>query len=194
MVANYLEEQRLVEKMNQSISSINGHIYPLIKGSNYYCVPTCLRMVMASMNFFFSEIEIMNYFHLHTADDTDNEKLFGICVKNGDLDYLFSRIDVPLTEEFIPISHIIDFQFTDVIHQLLIEGKHIICGYSYGLLYKKPELKEIGHVSIIIDNDEKYITIINPGPENFGINRVKEDDLYDAIRTRSDGLWVLIPG
>lgn len=175
----------------QNIAGLNGYIYPVLKGSNYYCVPTCLRMVMASMNYFVEDQEILKYFELYTNVDTNDENQYGIHINNGDLDNLFTRLNIPLTEKYIPISHIPDIQFTELICQLLKERNHVLCGYSYGFLFSKQELLKIGHVSIIANTNEKYVDIIDPGPDSFGIKQVKEDVLYDSIRYKGDGLWVL---
>lgn len=177
----------------QYVVGLNGHKYPIIRGLNYYCVPTCLQMVCASMGVYVNNDDISRNFKIQTSSDTDDKNKYGICLNNGDLNNLFYKLGIPLTEKYTPISHVPDFEFVDIIQQVLNNGAHIICGYSYGMLYNKEDLYSIGHASIVIDADDRNVTIIDPGPSYHGVKIVKEDSLYNAIRRKQDGLWVLIP-
>lgn len=182
-----------MEPLNKSgfIFGENGYEYPVIQEKNYYCVPSCLKMVLSSMGFHYSIEELASNFTIVTVDETTIDSELGIHIKNGDLNRLFNKINVPLWEEYIPINQISEFVFSDLIHNLLLQKAHIVCGYSYGLLFRDSSLLDIGHVSIILSSNSENVHILNPGPKFAGVNKVNEYDLYCAIRRKNDGLWVL---
>ena len=169
----------------------NGYDYPYITGDNYFCVPTCLEMTAISMGYRVDSDKIRSYFPIITQDETDVDNELGVHLSDGDLDKIFTEFQIPLFEQYIPINHIAEFQFTDLIVSLLESNAHILCGYSFGYLFHDNSLLNIGHASIILSVDGDYVKILNPGPKFAGINKVREDDLYSAIRYKQGGLWVL---
>lgn len=170
---------------------MNGYRYPLITGLDYHCVPTCLEMIVKSMGYQISGRQLASYFHIVTNEESVDDNDLGVHIVNGELDKLFADLCIPVSEQYIPISQIAEFEFTDIISKHLSEQAHIICGYSYGLLFREQLLEDIGHVSIILSAEEENVKILNPGPKNAGVNLVREDDLYQSIRRKRDGLWIL---
>lgn len=43
--------QKQMEYLNESVSGMNGYEYPVVKGTDYYCVPNCIKMVLSSICF-----------------------------------------------------------------------------------------------------------------------------------------------
>ena len=172
---------------------MNGFVYPIIRGDNYYCVPTCIEMTILSMGYNIHLDEILPYFQIITDGDTSVDNELGVHLNHGDLDNMFSELNIPLYEQYIPINQIAEYRFADFINGLLNSKAHVLCGYSFGSLFRDESLRDIGHASIILSVDGDYAKILNPGPKFVGINEVREDDLYTAIRCRQGGLWVLRP-
>ncbi len=179
-----------MEELVKTVQGKNGYHYPIVQGADYFCVPTCLEMIVKSMGYQIDGRRIASYFHIVTNGEAATDNDLGVHIINGELDRIFSDLHFPITEQYIPISQISEFEFTDIIRKHLIERSHIICGYSYGLLFREPLLEDIGHVSIIL-SAEKNVEILNPGPKYAGVNNVREDDLFQAIRRKHDGLWIL---
>lgn len=183
--------QKQMEYLNESVPGMNGYEYPVVKGKDYYCVPNCIKMVLSSIGFHYSVEELASHFTIVTSCETTTDSELGIHINNGDLDRLFDKLDVPLYEEYMPINQIPEFEFPELIYNLLLQKAHIICGYSFGLLFNENALLDIGHVSIILSSTSECINILNPGPKFAGVNTVNEYDLYCAIRCKHDGLWIL---
>lgn len=179
-----------MDYMSGYVTAGNGYEYPLIHGENYYCVPACIKIVLSSLGYYHSVKELSSHFTIVTSSKTTADHELGIHVKNGDLDKLFNKLNVPLYEEYIPINQVPEFKFMEFIQELLQQKAHIICGYSFGMLFNENSSFDVGHASIIISSTSKYINILNPGPKFAGINMVNEYDLYCAIRHKQDGLWI----
>jgi len=48
-----------------------------------------------------------------------------------------------------------------------------------------------GHVGIFLKLEGDNLLFLDPGPRNYGVRKVKIDDLYNAIKNKSDGLWII---
>lgn len=182
-----------MEKITKTAHGMNGYVYPFILGENYYCIPTCIEMIISSMGYTIDTEALRTHFQIITSNDTNQDHELGVQLTDGDLDALFSTLHIPMYEQFIPINKIAEYQFEYLLKELLDSGAHILCGYSYGCLFGDDRLRDIGHASILLSIHNSFVQILNPGPKNAGINTVREDDLYAAIRYRHGGLWVLSP-
>ena len=82
--------------------------------------------------------------------------------------------------------------FTSLLKKELLKNNSIICAYSYGGLYGYDSI-EVGHVSIILDvsDDLSTVTILDPGPDDYGMKEVNADRLLLAMRMKKNGLWII---
>lgn len=182
-----------MEELNttKTFCADNNYIYPIIKGKNYYCVPTCLEMVIKSMGYEVSSAQIAELFSIITSAEAKTDNDIGVHLIDTSLDIVFLHFNIPLSEKYIAINTIEEDFFIDFIINELQKGSHILCGYSYGILFNDTKLINIGHFSIIVSANNDKIKMINPGPQNFGVNEVKDYELYRAIHKKSAGLWIL---
>ena len=180
-----------MEHLKTSVHGMNGYEYPIISGENYLCVPTNIKMILSSIGQNYNIDDIVSKFTIKTPFDTSTDCDLGVHIKKDDLNVLFTEMKVPLYEEYIPINKIYEPEFTDVLHDLLIQGAHVLCGYSYGELFGEAALLDVGHMSIILSVDYRTVEILNPGPKHAGINLVNEYSLYRAIQRKNAGLWAL---
>lgn len=182
------------------------HHYEVEKAENFLCVPAVLSAIINCMtdinisqrelSLYFPEVNVPIGYNgpIINYKETSNTKNWGIIVNKNTINNLFNKLNIPLKESYRAINTISENDFEEIIKLNLLKGSSIICGYNYGLLNNMEDKINIGHVCIIksISKDEK-IEYLDPGPDNFGIRFVKSDLLYQAIRSRSDGLWIISP-
>ena len=186
------------------INGQNNKVYKCDSSENYLCVPTVLECIIKSEGFStISRYDIANFFGVSLPEGVvysevtcyqtvdDNEKL-GVTIKNDSVNQLFSFFRIPLRESFVSLQCLERDFFPDYIYKVLLDGKHIICGYDYNTLYKINS-EYIGHVSVVysISDDLRHVCIIDPGPKGFGIKQIDLDSLYHAIYRARDGLWII---
>lgn len=56
-----------METINKTAHSMNRYDYPLIRGDNYYCVPTCIEMIVSLMGYSIVTEKLMTHFHVVTG-------------------------------------------------------------------------------------------------------------------------------
>lgn len=186
---------------------MNQKIYDNIKNiaKNFYCFPalievickhrygidvdqvsigSALGIVLPSDNFesrenSFSQPVIMEEFGVHVAPDKVQQYFMSIGV----------NVNVEIKYE----SQIFDGYLASEISNMLKPKTDVICGFSYGELYRKPSLSQFGHVSLVLDVMENgRIKIFDPGPENAGVKEVDELKLYDAMHIGRNGFLMAI--
>lgn len=166
--------------------------YIPILSKDYLCVPYTLKIVInATMINDISIDQISSFFSINKPANTHEMNQYGAVIKNDELNKMFDKLNLPLKEEYIAINTIADYEFCDVVMENIKKGHHIMFGYSYGELYRDNKYADLGHVSIITEVDDETITILNPGPDNFGFSKFKYEDIYYAIKRKKDGLWVI---
>lgn len=175
--------------------------YEIIIADKYLCVPACLEIILRSHLYQLNQHEIAEYFSIHVFPDyngtiknilyTNDPKKLGVILERDSINSFFDKFNLPFSEEFVSIKLLQDWMFEDKIKECLALGSNLICGFSYGYLYKDKLKYEIGHVSIIESITEKNVILIDPGPLNAGSHKVEICDLYNAIRAKNDGLWVI---
>lgn len=168
----------------------NGYTYPLIKGADLYCVPTCLEIILQSMGYNIPIDQISKWFDIVTAENAKSDIDIGIHLVESSFNRIFEHYHIPLKEKYIFINTIEEDFFVDFIHKELLNGSHILCGYSYGSLFDESELMNLGHFSIIVGSDHDTVKMVNPGPKHYGINELTDFKVYRAIRQKSAGLWI----
>jgi hypothetical protein len=146
--------------------------------------------------------EIAEYFGLYLPHNekteikkvfyTTNPFEFGTRIKDNELNQFFVDFNLPLIEEYKSISLFQDWEFYDKVLQELENGCHLICGFSYGILFGQSKMIDIGHASIITKViDRNHFEILDPGPKEAGFKVVDYYKLYSAIRTKKDGVWII---
>lgn len=125
----------------------------------------------------------------HTTQDKNE---YGIRVTSPQINKLFAHLAIPLVESYIPINHLLDWEFEECIEDNIRKSNHVICGYSYQYLFHQTP-SPIGHVSLITAINDGEISLLNPDPESSGINKVRASDLYNSIKHKKDGLWIISP-
>ena len=178
---------------------IDRNNYNLCISKNFLCVPSVLQTILLYHNISFNENEIKNYFTINIPEnyenlkgiETNNPDDYGIKLLNSTLNDFFKYFNFPLHEEYMSIFVYEDWSFNDAIEDLLNTNNHIVCGFSYGSLYNEPNNISIGHVSIITKKNGAKIQLLDPGPKYPGLKYVDSYDLYVAIKTKKDGLWLI---
>lgn len=166
----------------------------------FECVATCLSMVAASEGFVYSAGVICDYFGVNVPPEycgpiknirkTNEKAVHGIVVKPEMLPEFFKHFSLPFSEQYHHISGFNSYDIPEFLAERLNAGAHIFAGYDYGYL-RSGVRNEIGHVSIITACSGTNIEFYDPGPQDPGLKTVSEDDLYGAIRSKSDGFWVI---
>ena len=173
-------------------AAITKYSYKPIKSEKYFCVPTSLKIVMdATMQNKFSIEKISSFFKINYPSEHQSIEKLGVIIKDNEINELFNSLSIPLKEDYIHISKIAEFEFYDTVKNAINDGCHILFGYSYGTLYKDPDLLQLGHVSIITEVANNSLTILNPGPGSFGYGKFDEFSIYSAIKVKNDGLWII---
>jgi hypothetical protein len=95
-----------------------------------------------------------------------------------------------LHERYVAVSQIPEFEFVQFIGRTLTSHNHIFFGFDYDLLHSgRPT--GVGHVGILLAAEGAHLDYYDPGPEGSGLRRVRDDELYTAIRAKSDGLSII---
>ncbi len=175
--------------------------YKFVKARPYLCVAAVLEMVIKAYipmcdisqneiaNFFGVGVEkgalppVSNFYIVNEDED------IGIHIHEDSINSLFRTFNLSLEEDYIHISKLADYEFEDVLNELISKGNTLICGYSYGRLYNIKEKYDIGHVSIVTSVLQRKVQLLDPGPLDAGVKEVDIEDLYYAIRYRHDGIW-----
>jgi hypothetical protein len=122
---------------------------------------------------------------------TDNPNEYGIKLEKDTINEFFKHFDIPLSEKYVSIFQYEDWSFDDAISDFLKTDNHIVCGFSYSLLYNEKANIDVGHVSIITAKNYSEIELLDPGPKNPGIKHIDSENLYSAIKRKRDGLWLI---
>ena len=182
---------------------MNSKRYKSIKGENFFCVATVLYMILKSEGFSvplndimenFSYIVPTNYKNIHYLKNikySSTPKEWGAILNKDSINTFFKQNNLPFSELYLPINMIAEYNFYDIINQALLNYNHIVFGFDYDMLYNEKK-GEIGHVSIINQLiSSKKVEIVDPGPIDYGYKKVNLYDLYCAIRSWRDGLWII---
>lgn len=182
----------------------NGFQYELVVAHKFLCVPAVLSMIVATTDILnLNQDKIAEYFGVNVPVGSDDglinnvkqindENSWGVVISNNEVNGFFEHFGIPLEEHFIHVNTIAEYYFEDLIKNLLEDKKHIICGYDYySLNLQNANSMRIGHVSIIKAIKNGNIVIIDPGPKDPGEKIIKPEDLFFAIKRKSNGLWII---
>ena len=156
------------------------------------CVPAVLQMLLEHHGIFgFTQESIAEQLLIIPDDSTIDHIRWGAQIDSNTLNCFFERNNIPLREEFVSASIFIDeIYFEDYICKLLTENFSIICGYNYTMLFSHGE-DTYRHVSIITNLNKSSITLLDPGPKEYGYKKVPSYELLRAIKMARDGLWCI---
>ncbi len=184
--------------------NLNSRSYEIIVSKPFLCAAACaVSVIKNAIDVDITQDEIAEFYGVNhppgleleikntkVTSETWNQ---GIIFDKEGLNKFFKYKNLPLTEKYIPISTISDeFELEDQILTNFSQHRHIIFGYSYGVLSMDDNKYDVGHVSIVTGvSNGSYITILDPGPDGNGLKNIPIDYLYSAIRYKKDGLWVI---
>lgn len=171
------------------------HMSKAIVAENYLCFYALLQMVLEDMGFEgYNQITLANVLGVtvpkaHTIDGIEqlNEstdiKQIGAHVTAKELNAFFENFGIPIEAKFISANPFEEYGD--------IDEQYVIYALSYGSLFKKDNLMDVGHAVLKIHNEfEQRVRIYDPGPYNSGEKVVSIFDLYDAIYKRKGGVYI----
>ena len=108
---------------------------------------------------------------------------FGTHVSMDNLNAYFKNEKIPVKAKYISANPYDEYYDEN--------EKYVIYMLSYGHLFHKPELEEVGHaVMKIAFISNRIIRIYDPGPTGSGVKDVDLFDLYSSIYKRSGGVYI----
>jgi hypothetical protein len=177
--------------------------YTNIIADDFCCVGAVLETVLIRNNYTnYSQYAIINEFGLTIPKTAKvSEKInnitysdepidWGVKLEYDSLNNFFNNEGIRLVLEYISIREIADYSFELTLRSISFEFD-VIFGFDYGRLYNIPDSYCVGHVGIFLKLEGDNLLYLDPGPRNYGVRKVKIDDLYNAIKNKSDGLWII---
>lgn len=173
-----------------------------IIAKKYLCFDALLEMIVAdtSLPFCFSQDYFAELFGItipageqttiKNVKYSENIKEWGTNICVNDINDFFEKKSIPLHLSFIRSNYLNEMTFEDMIKSKS-SNAYIVFAFCYGILYDESLNKDIGHVSLLEEVDEKsdMIKTYDPGPRNPGSKKVKIDDMLYAMRRRG-GMYV----
>ncbi len=177
--------------------------YSNIKADNFCCIGAVLETILIRHNYTnYSQYDIINEFGLtmpktakvsekiNNITFSDNPNDWGVKLELDSLNNFFKKNDIRLEEKYISIKEMADYSFELTLKSISREFD-IVFGIDYGRLYNISDSYNIGHVCIFLKVEGNNIIYLDPGPRNYGECKVNLDDLYSAIKSKSDGLRII---
>lgn len=176
-----------------------------IIAKNNLCFLALLEMILMDYTgiHYFSQEKLVDYFGvtMFKGQDspysrvtfTDNEKDVGVHVTDSKLNAFFLNTGIPLKAIHFPANPFHSYPLDNYHTDRQIKLKYIIFTFSYGILFNKPDLNELGHAALYkgeIDNNN--LIIYDPGPESAGDKVVDKINMYEAMWARRGGLYCFI--
>lgn len=122
----------------------------------------------------------------------NNDNDYGVHLNETILNNYFEKKNISIRATYFHINPFEDLELDEYDNSELRRGKHIIYTYSYGDLFHENDKLEIGHVALLWEvASENELLIYDPGPRNAGIKKVNRHNMYDAMRYRHGGIYVL---
>jgi hypothetical protein len=179
--------------------------YTLIKADDYCCVGAVLETILIRNNYTnYNQYDIINEFGLTIPEKakvsekinkitySDDPNDWGVKFKCDSLNKFFTNKGIRLAEDYISICELADYKFESTLRSISSESD-VVFGFDYGRLYDIPDCHCVGHTGIFLELESDNLIYLDPGPCNYGVCKVKIDDLYNAIRSKSNGLWIIKP-
>jgi hypothetical protein len=176
--------------------------YTNIKADDFCCIGAVLETMLVKNGYKkYSQYDIINEFGLtvpKTAEFSkkiknitysDDPNDWGVKIEYDSLNTFFRKEGIKLVEEYISIRKIADYGFEQTLKSIADEFD-VVFGYDYGILNNIPDYYGIGHVGLFLGLEGENLLYLDPGPRNYGVRKVNIDDLYNAVKNKSDGLWI----
>ena len=115
---------------------------------------------------------------------------YGVNLTPEKLCQFFAKNGVAVDVIYLDALRINEIELNVILEKYIEQGKYVVFAFSYGVLYGKTLLSNLGHVSLlerVISDD--IIQIYDPGPDNSGVKCVRISDMYDAMRQKG-GLYI----
>jgi len=177
--------------------------YTNIKVDDFCCIGAVLETILVRNSYKkYRQYDIINEFGLtvpKTAEVSDkinnitysdNPNDWGVKIEYDSLYTFFRKERIRLVEEYISISKIADYRF-ELTLKSISDEYDVVFGFDYGMLNNIPAYYGIGHVGLFLKLEGENLFYPDPGPRNHGVRKVNIDDLYSAIKSRYDGLWII---
>jgi hypothetical protein len=177
--------------------------YTNIKADNFCCIGAVLEVILIRNNYKkYSQYDIINVFGLtipktakvsekiRNITYSDNPNDWGVKLEYDSLNTFFKNEGINLVKEYISIREIANYSFELTLKSVSDEFD-VVFGFDYGRLNNIPESYSIGHVGLFLKLEGENLLYFDPGPRNYGVRKVNIDDLYNAIKNKSDGLWII---
>lgn len=177
--------------------------YINIKADEFCCTGAVLEAILIRNNYKkYSQYDIINEFGLtvpktakvfekiNNITYSDNPNDWGVKLEYDSLNTFFKKERINLVEEYISIREIADYRFELTLKSISDEFD-VVFGFDYGRLNNIPDSYSIGHVGLLLKLEGENLLYLDPGPRNYGVRKVNIDDLYIAIKNKSDGLWII---
>lgn len=69
----------------------------------------------------------------------------------------------------------------------------MIFTYSYGKLFGKPDLDDVGHVALLEKAvDDRTVEVYDPGPRDSGFKTIDLMRMYEAIEYKDGGTYLFV--
>lgn len=177
--------------------------YTNIKADDFCCIGALLETVLIRNNYTnYNQYAIINEFGLtipksakvsekiNNITYSDDPVDWGVKLEYDSLNNFFNNNGIRLVEDYISIREIADYRFELTLGSIPLEFD-VVFGFDYGRLYNIPACYRFGHAGLFLKLESDNLLYIDPGPSNYGIRKVKIDDVYNAIKSKSDGLRII---
>ena len=170
--------------------------YPFVLAQPYLCFAAVIAMIIrahSSLTISQEELGAILGVTVPKPGDGSAPTSWGIAPCRDSISRAFSALHVPLCDESVHVSELEDWQFENRIADALRQGLHVACGYDYGVL-KSGSNSQVGHASLVTAIlPETSVTLLDPGPDGFGLQEASAAALYAAVKARSGWLWMFRP-
>lgn len=116
----------------------------------------------------------------------------GVHITESALNDFFCKEKINLHAKYLQVNPYEELFIDEYENKNLRLNKYIIYTYSYGYLFHFPDAFDVGHVALLQDViSDHELLIYDPGPKNSGLKNVNRHEMYDAIRYRHGGVYLL---
>ncbi len=155
------------------------------------CVVAALTMALDGLGITVPQDQVSKLLPtaVHAADPAADVTSVGIRLGQVDLREVMDGLLAPVTVRGIPADRISELSLSGYLDESLRLGRSVIAGVDASVLY--PGLPPYGHVVLIVENRQRDIIVLDPGPATAGVLALSYEDLVLAIRRRDYGIDIL---
>ena len=122
---------------------------------------------------------------------SNNPNEYGVNMSAEVILDIFKTNEIECSVKYIDGLSLKEEDMLDFIRRHFGQNKYIVFAFSYGRLYNKNELDELGHVSLltgVVDDDT--LKVYDPGPDGAGIKCINIDSMFWAMRKKG-GIYII---